>query len=116
MAKNTNYFPGAIVPLTVPYSGGVTSGQGVLSGAIFGVALASAAQNERVDCAVVGVHTLPKASGAITEGARLFWDNSARNVTTTAGTNFHIGFALRAAAAGDTTVQVLLGRGPAAGA
>ena len=36
-----------------------------------------------MDIQTEGVVTLPKAPGAINEGVRVFWDNTAGNVTTT---------------------------------
>lgn len=115
MASNATYFPAHVVPVSTPYAGGVASGDGVLVGAIFGVAQRAAAQNEMVDVAVVGVYALPKATGAISAGARVFWNDTARNVTTTATGNYNIGYAMSAAGASDTTVSVLLGRGAPAG-
>src|SRR5262245_30009453 len=52
-----------------------------------------------------GVCTLAKATGAITAGARVHSDNTAKNVTTTASGNWLIGAATAAAASGDTNRQ-----------
>jgi predicted RecA/RadA family phage recombinase len=115
--KNCIRPDGRSIPLAVPYSGGVTAGQGVLVGALFGVAQTGGAQNEVVECAVVGEFELTKEpSLAISVGARVYWDNTNRRITTSATGNFHVGFCTVAALATDTTVRVLLGRGPAAGA
>ena len=53
---------------------------------------------------------------AITAGARVFWDNTNRRVTTTATGNFSIGIATTAALAADATVRVWRNRVPASGA
>lgn len=106
---------GEAVTVTAPAN--VTSGQGVLVGALFGVALVDAASGASVDIQIEGVVTLPKASGAINEGVRVFWDNSAGNVTTTATSNFCIGWAVGPGnyASGATAINVKLGRPAAAG-
>lgn len=101
---------GEAVTVTAPAN--VVSGQGVLVGALFGVALVDALSGANVDIQVEGVVTLPKATGAINEGVRVFWDNTAGNVTTTATSNFCIGYAVGPGnyASGATSINVLLGR------
>lgn len=98
---------GKAITLTAP-SGGVVSGNGYLVGALFVVALHSAAVGESFEARTIGVITLPKASGAIAEGVKLYWDNTAKNITTTATNNTFIGYATKAQVSGDTTVDVLL--------
>jgi predicted RecA/RadA family phage recombinase len=95
------------IPLVAP-SGGVVSGTGYLIGALFCVAVASAAQGVEFTAQIEGVVTLPKATGAITQGAALYWDNTAKNVTTTSSGNTKIGHAAKAQANDDTSVQVRL--------
>ena len=95
------------IPLVAP-SGGVVAGTGYLIGALFAVAVASAAEGLEFTGQIEGVVTLPKASGAITQGAALYWDNTAKNVTTTSSGNTKIGHAAAAQALGDTTVKVRL--------
>jgi predicted RecA/RadA family phage recombinase len=93
--------------LTAPYA--LTSGQGLLVGSIFGVASADAAISTEVEALTEGVFTLTKATGAAwTVGALIYWDNAARNCTTTVATNKLIGVAQAAAASGDTTGNVRL--------
>ena len=109
--------PGDSLAVAVPYAGGVTAGQGVLVGALFGVAAVDGAQNAVIEAATQGVFDLTKEpSLAITAGARVFWDNTNRRVTTTATGNFSIGIATTAALAADATVRVWLNRVPASGA
>lgn len=113
-----NYIqPGDSLALAVPYAGGVTAGQGVLVGALFGVAASDGAQNAVIEVQTKGVFDLAKEPAlAITAGARVFWDNTNRRITTTATSNFQVGLATQAALAADATVRVVLLRAPASGA
>jgi predicted RecA/RadA family phage recombinase len=98
---------GKTLTLTAPYA--LTSGQGVLVGSIFGVATGDAAISTEVEAITEGVFTLTKATGAAwTVGALIYWDNAARNCTTTVATNKLIGTAIAAAASGDTVGNVRL--------
>jgi predicted RecA/RadA family phage recombinase len=101
---------GDTLSLTAP-AGGVVSGAPYLIGAgIFGVAVHSAAEGEAFELRRRGVFSgMPKASGAAwAEGAVLYWDNTAKNFTTTVGSNTRVGAAVAAAASGDATGTVLL--------
>lgn len=97
---------GETITLTAPAA--VSSGDGVLVGKFFGVAVADAASGAEVEATLCGVFELPKATGAITQGALVYWDNTAKNVTTTSTSNTLIGAAVVAAASGDTTAIVRL--------
>ncbi len=104
------------VPMAVPYAGGILSGQGMLVGAFFGVAASDAAQNATVECETRGEFDLAKdPTQAMAAGARVFWDNTNRRLTTTATANFQVGIVTAAALAADTTARVMLARVPAAG-
>lgn len=97
--------------LTLPAPSALASGDGILVGAIFGVAQVSVANGEGVPLLVTGVFELPKAaSQAWTVGARVYWDNTARVTTTTATGNTLIGVAVKAVGgtAGETTGTVRL--------
>ena len=108
--------PGDSIAMAVPYAGGATSGQGVLVGALFGVAAVDGAQNAVIECQTKGVFDIAKEPAlAITAGSRLFWDNTNRRLTTTATGNFQVGLATVAALAADTTVRAVLLRVPASG-
>ena len=98
---------GDTLTLTAP-TGGVSSGDGVLVGSLFGIAAGDAAENDNVEVQTTGVFDLPKATGAVTQGAKIYWDNTNKNVTTTATGNTLIGAATVAAVSGDATVQVKL--------
>ena len=98
--------PGDTVTVVAPAT--VLSGAGLLVGALFGVALSDAASGESMEMVTEGVVDLPKAAVVITQGTKLYWDNTSKNVTTTVGTNTLIGCALLAAAIGDTITRVRL--------
>ena len=81
--------------LTLPAPAALTSGQGALIGSIFGVAQKDASNGEDVAILVTGVFELPKAaSQAWTVGAKVYWDNAAKNTTTTVAGNTLIGVAV----------------------
>ncbi|MEO5364473.1 MAG: DUF2190 family protein [Magnetococcus sp. DMHC-8] len=98
--------PGDTVTVNAPVA--VSSGDGLLVGALFGVVLSTAAVNTNVEMLTEGVVDLPKAAVAITQGAKVYWDNTAKTVTTTSAGNTLIGCAILAAAVGDSTARVRL--------
>jgi len=88
----------------------VAANVGLLVGFMFGVTQAAAAQNEQVVIDTMGVHELAKAGAqAWTQGAKIYWDNTNKNCTTTATANTLIGVAASAALAADTVGAVRLG-------
>src|SRR3712207_3274674 len=96
--------PGDSLPFAVPYAGGVASGEGMLVGALLGVAALDGAKTATVECETKGVFDLAREPAlAIAAGARVFWDNANRRVTTTATGNFQVGLATQAALAADAT-------------
>ncbi len=97
---------GTTLNLIAPYN--VASGAGFLVGTIFAVAVAAALAGQPVDGRRFGEVTLPKAAGAITQGQKLYWDDAAKNVTTTAASNKLIGAATVPAANGDALVTFIL--------
>lgn len=103
-----NYIqPGANITLPAPAD--VASGEGVLVGSLFGIAAGDALSGADMDLVTVGVFALPKVSAqAITAGAKVYWDNSAKLVTTTASGNTLIGAAIAAAANPSASVNVRL--------
>lgn len=79
------------------------------------------AANELGALPVEGVWDVPKATGAISAGDGVYWDNdgtpntgdaSSGAATTTSTTNTWLGIAVAAAASGDTYVRVALCNGP----
>lgn len=86
MAKNLKS-SGDILTLTAP-SGGVVSGTVYKIGGLIVVALNSVAQGERFTAAPRQVLDYAKVSAqAWTEGLPLYWDDSAKNFTSTVGSN-----------------------------
>lgn len=79
----------------------VASGAGVLVGKLFGIAAGDIADGETGVLNLVGEYELPKAaSQAWTVGAKVFWDDTAKNCTTTATSNTFIGAATVAIGSG----------------
>lgn len=103
-----NYIqPGEHITLTMPAA--VTSGAGVLVGAIFGVAQSHAAENQQTVLVRRGVFELPKtAAQAWTVGAKIYWNDTDAVCTTAASGNTLIGAAVEAAPNPSPTGQVLL--------
>lgn len=99
---------GHTIVVTAP-TGGLSSGDGVLVGSLFAVAVAGFAAGETGAAAIGGVYTLSKTTGeAWTQGEKLYWDASAGEVTATATDNTLIGCAFAAAASAATTGAVRL--------
>ncbi|TPG53264.1 DUF2190 family protein [Roseomonas nepalensis] len=86
----------------------LASGAGVVLGSLFGVNTYAVAAGQDGVARIEGVVRLPKAAGAVTQFAKVYWDDTAKNVTTTATANRLIGAATRAEIAGATTVEVRL--------
>ena len=99
--------PGNTITLTAPYA--VASGDGLLVGAIFGVAAGSAASGDPVEAALIGVFDITKVgSQAWTVGAKIYWDDTNKRCTTVATDNTLIGVAVEAGASGASDT---IGRG-----
>jgi len=99
---------GDMITVTAP-TGGVTSGQGLLVGNLFGVAATTAAEGDSVEMATVGVYELPKlASAVIATGARIAWDDTAKQVVLPGTGMVPIGIATVAAGNGAVTARVRL--------
>lgn len=100
--------PGLVQTFTAP-NGGVVSGTAYQIGQAIVVAAFSAAQDAEFEGQIRGVFELPKATAQTwSEGALLYWDNSAKKFTTTSGGNTLAGTAMAAALTGDTTGLVRL--------
>jgi predicted RecA/RadA family phage recombinase len=97
--------------VTVVAPSTVVSGQSVLVGDLFGVAVHDAASGTLLEICTQGVVTLRKAAGTINPGVRVFWDAGASRVTTTATSNRCIGYHVGTTAnsgADNTDITVLL--------
>lgn len=101
--------PGAVVTLTAPYA--VSSGDGLLVGAIFGIASGDAESGAEIETALTGVFDPKKtASQAWTQGQKIYWDDTNKEATTVVTGNIIIGVATEAVVggAGDTIGRVRL--------
>lgn len=106
MAKN-NVQPGDTLTFTAPYD--VAAGDGFKVGSLFAVALGAALSGASVEGRLVDVWDLKKtASDTFTAGAKAYWDNTAKSVTSTASTHMLIGAATQAAAGADATCRIRL--------
>lgn len=87
----------------------LTSGQMVLVGARVGIAIADIPANTPGVLRMTGVASVPKkAADAPAQGALLYWDNTAKNLTVTSSGNTLAGYAFAAAAGADATVSIKL--------
>lgn len=104
----TNYISdGCALMLAAPYA--VASGGGALIGSLFGVAETNLDSGETGAFILEGVFLLNKTSAqAWTVGAKIYWDNTNKECTTTATDNTLIGAATKAAANPSSTGYVRL--------
>lgn len=101
---------GDSLTLTAP-GGGVVAGTAYLIGSLLVVATKDADAADPFVGQVTGVVSYTKpGSQAWTEGAKIYWDNSAKKMTTTSGGNTLVGVAVEAVGAGasETTGKVRL--------
>lgn len=100
---------GDTVKVTAP-SGGMTVGLPYLISFFFGFAVNTAAEGDSNELEIVGVHNGPKASPAIAfaNGAKVYWDDAAKNFTSTAGGNTYVGTAVGGWAGTTTSMDVRL--------
>lgn len=98
---------GKTITVAAPYA--VSSGMGVLVGAIFGVATFDAANGAPVEISREGVFDIAAVTAdTATQGSKIYWDNTARKLTVTAGGNTLVGAVTSAKAGTDVTARVLL--------
>lgn len=87
----------------------VANNEVVLLGTRIGVAITAIASGKQGSVQVEGVFELKKkTTDAPAQGASLYWDNTNKELTTTSAGNTLAGWAWKAAANGDTTVQIKL--------
>ncbi|MEW5422660.1 DUF2190 family protein [Amorphus sp. 3PC139-8] len=90
--------PGKVITITAP-AGGVSSGDGVLIGSLFGVAAYGTAEGDPVEIMTEDVHMLDKTSAqAWSVGDLIYWDATAGKATKVAAGNSLIGAAVADAA------------------
>lgn len=91
----------------------ITGGSVVNLGGLIAIASTDIPEGQTGACEVAGVYELPKVSGAISQGAKVYLDGDGK-ITTSASTgegqdaedNTYAGVAWEAAASGDATVPV----------
>lgn len=88
---------GEVISVDAPYD--VTSGGGCLVGSIFGIATTTVTSGNPVELKRRGVVKHAKTSAqAWTVGAKIYWDDTNKVLTTTASGNTLVGVAVSAAA------------------
>jgi predicted RecA/RadA family phage recombinase len=98
---------GKVLSVLAPYA--VLSGQALQVGALVGVASNDAANGASVEIDREGVYSLAAVTADTgTIGAKAYWDNTAKRITTTATNNTLVGCFMAAKANGDTSATVLL--------
>ncbi|WP_342249377.1 DUF2190 family protein [Sphingomonas sp. OTU376] len=98
---------GDTLPFVAPYD--VAAGGGVLVGAIFLVAIAAVLTGKGGQGRRRGVMDIAKTTGeAWTQGQKLYWDNAAKKLTTTAAGNTLVGAAAQVQAAGDAVGRAMI--------
>ena len=100
--------PGLKLDFVMPVA--VTSGQGVLIGGMFGIAITDGAIGERVTLGIGAVweDVAKTTAEAWAECQLIYWDNTNKRFTTTAGANKRVGVARKAALAADAFGSVRL--------
>ena len=108
---STNYVQDGKSLNYTPSGSSLVSGAFVLIGVIGAIAKTDIADGKTGAVHIGGVFSVPKATGAVTQGAKLYWDATASKLTTTASGNTIVGVASEAAASSDATVKILLNVG-----
>lgn len=98
---------GDVLTFAAPYA--VASGAGFLVGSIFAVATNAAASGASVEGLTEGVVELTALStDTTTVGAKVYWDNTNKRITTTSAGNTLVGVAMNAKTSGQLTCLVYL--------
>ncbi|RZL33762.1 MAG: DUF2190 family protein [Rubrivivax sp.] len=99
--------PGNTITLVAPYD--VASGAGLLVGLIFGLATNAALSGADIETVLEGVFDVTALSTDVpAQGAALYWDNTNKRLTTTAGGNTKVGVAVKAKLNGELTARIRL--------
>ena len=108
MAQN-HIQEGSVMSWTNGSGADVSADDVVLVGKRIGIALGDIPKTAEGELAIAEVFAIPKAAPlVITQGALVYWDAADGNVNVTSTDNTLAGFAFKAAASADTTVQVKL--------
>lgn len=103
MASNYEQ-PGDILQYTA--DGDISAGDGVVVESRFGVALVDIPDGETGSVQMEGVFRLPKVSGALGQGKKVYWNGD--KITETATDNTEAGYVFEAAGSSDEDVAVKL--------
>ena len=87
----------------------VPAGTIVVAGDLVGITKLDLEANRLGALHVVGVFDVAKGAGEIALGEKVYWDETAQQAVTTAGTNKALGIAVLPAEADATVVRVRLG-------
>lgn len=100
--------PGDVITVaSAPYA--LTPADGCLVGNLFGIAMGAAAISTPVELRTDGVWDIAKtAAQTFAVGALVYWDDTAKSVTSVTAGNRRIGTAIAAALGGDATARVRL--------
>jgi len=103
---NNYLHEGTRLTVTAPYT--VSSGGGVKVGNIFGIAAYDAVLNDSLEVLTRGVVSVAKDASTFAQGDLVYWDDTAKKVTSVVGSNMLVGIVEVAAATGVATVAVKL--------
>ncbi|WP_319760377.1 DUF2190 family protein [Maridesulfovibrio sp.] len=108
---------GKVIIYTNGTAADILSGQSVVIGEIMGVATVDIPVGQSGACAVTRVWALPKVTGVLLQGAKVYWDADgdpkggeigSGALTTTATDNTYAGYVYEAAGTDDPTVEIQL--------
>ncbi len=104
--------PGCNLTVTAP-AGGVSSGDPVKIGSLFGVAAYSAPAGAPLEITTEGVFDLPKAAGvAFAQGDKAYFDTAAKDIAAAANGLSWVGVVTEGVLAGAASVRVRLNHVP----
>lgn len=95
--------------MQVILSSPVQSGDVVIVGDVATVSQDTGKIDDTVVVYTKGVFELPKGPGALSQGAKVYWDEVLKQATTTSGTNKVLGYVYYPASSANTVVQVKIG-------
>lgn len=99
--------PGDTITFAAPYAR--SSGEAALLTAVFGVAVADVANGAEGEWVTVGVFDITAlTTDTPAVGAKLYWDDTNKRLTTTSAGNTYVGTCLKAKANGETTARCRL--------
>lgn len=92
--------------IALPYDR--TAGQGVLLGNLFGVCRTSGVSGDKVAIDIEGIFNVTKLStdNVATVGVKLYWDDTNKRLTSTAGSNKFVGVSYATADGSTATIDI----------